>query len=220
MRARIWVRSRWPGGTGLPLRQPSGGGQRKAEIVVRLREVGVNFERLLILLDGFRNASLFGEHVAEVAMRLSVAGVFFNGQLVLTDRIAGTTRIGQRDGEVVVRFRVLRSSGDSFAELFNCRVGLARMRQGLAEIVVHARIGGAHCNRFCPFGNGRGVLSFFCEVGGEIELLVEVDGRGSDVFYARRRHVDELRNVYGAIGGGRILDEDGRGVVSLGHQCG
>ena len=92
---------------------------------------------------------------------------------------------------------------------------LAQVRQCLAEVVVGAGVVGTHGQRLGPLRNSRRVLALLGQVRGHVVLLVEVHRRRVDVLNAAGRHVDELGNIHGAIGGSGVLDQNGRGVVAF-----
>ena len=50
---------------------------------------------------------------------------------------------------------------------------------------------------------------------GPADDLVIIRGGRSDLLKPVLRYIHELRNVHGAVGGGGVLDQDGRAVVAL-----
>jgi len=80
---------------------------------------------------------------------------------------------------------------------------------------VSAGIVRLHGEGLAPLRNGGRVLTFFSEIGGDVVLLVEINRGRIDVVDAAGIHVDELGNVDCAIGGGGVLNEDGRRVVAV-----
>ena len=195
--------------------QPAQRSQREAEIVVCLGVIRINGHRLLILLDGLVEPSLLGQRAAQIAVSFCVAGVLLDRQLVLLNGLIAMTGGGERYSQIVVRLRVDGLGGDRLAVFGDRLLHLASVCQGLAEVVVSPGIAGTHCHCLGPLGNGGSVLAFLRHVRGHIVLLVEVHRRRVDVLDAAGRHVDELRYVHGAIGRGRVLDQDCGRVVAL-----
>ena len=100
--------------------------------------------------------------------------------------------------------------------LRNSLIRLSRSLQGKAEAVVRARVVGTERQRFVPLRDGGRILALVRQRNRHIELLVEVHRRRSDVLDAlRRRRIDKLRDIHGAIGHRRVLDQDGGRVVAV-----
>ena len=53
-----------------------------------------------------------------------------------------------------------------------------------------------------------------------VELPVHIHGGRIDLHQAVRRDVHELRNIHGAIGRGRVVDQNRRAVVARPRRCG
>ena len=196
------------------------GGKRVAQVVVRLGVLGIDGDSILELLDGFGQAVFFQQRAAQIVARLGIARILVQRLAVMIDGFIGTARAGQRDGQIIVRLRVMGLDQDSLLELGDGVRGFACAGQRLAVVVAGAGVLRAHCDGFGPLGQRGGELALLGQLRGHIVLLVKIHRRRGDVFDAAGVHVDELRNVHRAIGGGGVLNQDGGRVVALGVDMG
>lgn len=66
-----------------------------------------------------------------------------------------------------------------------------------------------------PLGDGGLTLALLRQLEGEVVEAVELGGWRVDMVEAALRDVGELRNVHRSVGGGGVLDQDGRTVVAV-----
>ena len=115
---------------------------------------------------------------------------------------------------------VLRVEIERFSIFRDGLVELAGARQGRAQVVMDARflrIGGCQLR---PFHDRGCILALFTQFHRLIKLPVHVDCRRADLYQSIRGNVHEFRKVHGAVGCGRVINQDRRAIIPLGIDVG
>ena len=123
--------------------------------------------------------------------------------------------LGEQGSEVGARFEVSRIAVERFLVMRHGGGKPAIAHEGVGQVGIAADIVGAENQGLFEGRHGRFVVPFVREFFRDVEEAVELGCRSVDLQHAVRRNVHKLGNVHGAIGRGRILDQDGRAVVAV-----
>jgi hypothetical protein len=206
--------------TGNGFVQATGLGQRNRQVGVRLRVPRAELQRLLTLGNRFARPAALRQCRAQIAVRLGVPRAQLRGLFQIRNGVVQLSRTRQRDAQVGVPIRIVRLGFHRLAVMRHGFVGPAHRRQQHAQVALGFGILGTQRQRFVPLRNGGVVLLLIAQFRCHVEQPVELRSRRIDMRHAVRRDVDELRNIHGAVGGGRVFDQDGRAVVAILVQVG
>ena len=161
-----------------------------------------------------------GERRPEVAQRLGVLGVELEGPLVARDRLADPSGRHERRPEAALGLVKLRVQRDRLLEVRDGLGRPARRGQGGPQAVLRPVVVGVEGEGLLPRRDRRRVAPLLRERRGPVEEPVELGGRRVDLQQPVGRDVHELRDVHGAVGRRRVLDQDRRAVVAFFVQVG
>src|SRR5208283_6107861 len=177
--------------------------------------IGLVLDGQAELDNGLIEVAKLGQRAGVVAMGVGRTGgdgeLFFEVRNGLADAAAG----GEDDTEVGVGDGI---AGVGAEGLLEERLGLgeaAGFHQQRGQAVIGAVVGGIHVQGLAPDGDGVVDLALGGERSGAVAEAVELRGGDFEADEPVERDVDELGDVDGAIGGGGVLDEDGRAVVAV-----
>ena len=202
-------------GLGNRVGELAGHGQRHGERGTRFRESGLQDQRATEVDDGIVETPLHGKRVAEVVVRFHVVGIQRERLLVVNDGFVEFAAVGQGVGEIVVCLRIVGTELQSALPLGDGFTVAATLGQGNTEIQVGDGVIRLHTDGMAPLGDSGIKFPLLLEVGSDVGGAIEVRHGGIDLHHAVRRDVDEFGDVYGAVGGGGVVDQDGRAVGTV-----
>ena len=127
--------------------------QYRAEIVVGVGGLGIEFNRLLEVKDGFFQASLLHERIAQVGESARKSRGELQSIAVFVNRFVHPSQLKQRDAEIIVGVGECRPPCNGNEKIIHCRSDIAILEQGFAQIVERCKVSGPLHAGIFPNGN-------------------------------------------------------------------
>jgi hypothetical protein len=191
--------------------EPAGMRQGYAQAVLAVGGIGELLHRIAQQLHGLLGVSACGgEGVAQVQLGRGIIRINAQSILEMRLRLGQIALKGEGAAEVVLRLRAVGVQAQRLLVFGDGVVHFAGSRKCNPHVVVGACIAGIHRDGLLPRHDRFAVVLLVSHLYGGVEHPVEVGSGRIDALEPARRHVDEFRNVHGAVRGRRVLHQDRR----------